>query len=205
MKSHSWRIESPPAKRAGPIERAGLTEVPVAGMATKWMAARVRPMASGAKAGCSLRSSVTARMTQTKIGRHHQLEQEGGPPGVATADVTEGVLTHVAVGVEALEAVHEGEQHERTEDGADELGHDVERHLLPGHPAADGRTERHRRVEVSSRDPTERVDHDHHGEAEGQSDRRDGRRGLGRARDRRREPQPKKTRTKVPITSAVSF
>ena len=40
MNSHSWTIASLPAEEPTPIERAGLTEVPVAGMATKWIAAR---------------------------------------------------------------------------------------------------------------------------------------------------------------------
>ena len=67
MNSQSWTIASPPANRAGPMERAGLAEVPVAGIATKWIAVSVRPIASGASAGCSKRSSVTARMTVTKV------------------------------------------------------------------------------------------------------------------------------------------
>ena len=66
MNSHSWTIASLPAKRAGPIERAGFTEVPVSGIVAKWIIASDRPMASGARAGCSLRSSVTARITIRK-------------------------------------------------------------------------------------------------------------------------------------------
>ena len=62
MNSHSWAMASTPAKRAGPIERAGFTEVPVSGIVAKWIIASDRPMAKGARAGCSLRSSVTARI-----------------------------------------------------------------------------------------------------------------------------------------------
>ena len=66
MNSQSWMIASPPANRAGPIERAGLTDVPVAAIDAKWIIVSERPMDSGARAGCSLRVSVTARITQTK-------------------------------------------------------------------------------------------------------------------------------------------
>jgi hypothetical protein len=66
MNSHRSLSASAPPKRAGPIERAGFTDVPVAGIATMCTAKRVRPMASGARAGCSLRESVTARITNTK-------------------------------------------------------------------------------------------------------------------------------------------
>ena len=47
MNSHSWTIASVPAKTPTPIERAGLTEVPVALIEAKWIIARDRPMASG--------------------------------------------------------------------------------------------------------------------------------------------------------------
>ena len=63
MNSHSWMIASLPAKRPTPIERAGLTEVPVRLIEAKWIIASARPIAAGASAGCSLRASVTARMT----------------------------------------------------------------------------------------------------------------------------------------------
>ena len=66
-KSQSWTIASVPAKTPAPIERAGLTEVPVSGIATKWIIASARPIASGPMTALtSLRSSVTARMIQRK-------------------------------------------------------------------------------------------------------------------------------------------
>ncbi len=56
-----------PANTPTPIERAGLTEVPVALIEAKWIIASARPMASGPIATLtSLRSSVTARITQRK-------------------------------------------------------------------------------------------------------------------------------------------
>ena len=161
MNSHSWTIASVPANSAGPIERAGLTEVPVAGIATKWIAASVRPIASGASAGCSMRSSVTARITITKTAVSTSSSRNAAQAAYAGALVAEEVLAHVALGVEALEALHEQEQHERAEDRADELGDDVEADLAPGQPAADRGADRDRRVEVRAGDPPERVDHHH--------------------------------------------
>ena len=67
MNSQSWMIASLPANTPTPIERAGLTDVPVSPIEAKWIIVSVRPMAAGASAGCSLRASVTARITSTKI------------------------------------------------------------------------------------------------------------------------------------------
>ena len=62
MNSHSWTIASPPANRAGPMERAGFTEVLSIGMLTRWIRVSTRPMASGAKP-LGARVSVTPRIT----------------------------------------------------------------------------------------------------------------------------------------------
>ena len=47
--SQSCAIAQPPANKAGPVLRAGFTEVLVTGMLTRWMRVRPRPIASGAK------------------------------------------------------------------------------------------------------------------------------------------------------------
>ena len=44
-KSQSWLSALPPAKSAGPKLRAGFTEVPVTGIATRWMSTNVIPIA----------------------------------------------------------------------------------------------------------------------------------------------------------------
>ncbi|EKD60131.1 MAG: hypothetical protein ACD_54C00924G0001 [uncultured bacterium] len=49
MNSHSCAMAVPPTNRAGPIERAGLTDTPVTSMPTRWIAASVRPIARPAK------------------------------------------------------------------------------------------------------------------------------------------------------------
>ena len=45
INSQSCAIAVPPAKSAGPIERAGFTETPVTLMPTRWITTNARPMA----------------------------------------------------------------------------------------------------------------------------------------------------------------
>ena len=65
MNNQSCFIASDPANSAGPIDRAGLTDVPVRGMPTMWIATRVRPIARPAKPGAVARP-VTSRTTSTR-------------------------------------------------------------------------------------------------------------------------------------------
>ena len=55
MKSHSCLSASDPANSAGPIDRAGLTDVPVRLIPTKCTVASARPIASPAKPGAVAR------------------------------------------------------------------------------------------------------------------------------------------------------
>ena len=66
MKSQSWPTAPLPASKATAMERAGLTEVLVTGMETRWIIVRVRPMASGAKPAFA-RESVEPMMTMRKM------------------------------------------------------------------------------------------------------------------------------------------
>src|SRR5713101_4259651 len=47
--NQSWPIYSPPANRAGPVLRAGLTDVLVTGIDTRWIRVRARPIGIPAK------------------------------------------------------------------------------------------------------------------------------------------------------------
>src|SRR5260370_9729374 len=47
--TQSWLTYSPPAKRAGPVLRAGLTEVLVIGIEIRWMRVSARPIGMPAK------------------------------------------------------------------------------------------------------------------------------------------------------------
>ena len=62
MKSQSCSIAAEPAKRAGPMERAGFTDVFVTGIDTRWMRVSASPIASGANP-FGARVSTTPRMT----------------------------------------------------------------------------------------------------------------------------------------------
>ena len=63
--SHSWPRASAPANNAGPVERAGFTEVFVTGMLTRWIRVSDKPMASGANPR-GARVSVEPRITSRK-------------------------------------------------------------------------------------------------------------------------------------------
>ena len=93
MNSHSWAMASTPAKRAGPIERAGFTEVPVSGIVAKWIIASDRPMAKRSQ------GRVLVALVGDGEDRHqehqggHGLDEEGRPPGQPVGrQVAEGVL-----------------------------------------------------------------------------------------------------------------
>src|SRR5512147_447436 len=49
QKSHSCAIAQPPTKSAGPVLRAGFTDVFVTGIPTRWMSVSPSPIAIGAK------------------------------------------------------------------------------------------------------------------------------------------------------------
>ncbi|MCY1250766.1 hypothetical protein D9M72_644350 [compost metagenome] len=64
--NHSCCSAQPPTNNAGPVLRAGLTEVLVTGMEIRWIRVRARPMAIGAKpAGARL--SVAPMMIRMNI------------------------------------------------------------------------------------------------------------------------------------------
>ena len=62
MNSHSWAMASPPANSAGPIDRAGFTDVLVIGIDTRWISVSESPIAIGANPR-GARVSVVPRIT----------------------------------------------------------------------------------------------------------------------------------------------
>ena len=169
MNSHSCTIASLPAKMSAPIERAGFTDVPVRGMVAKWIIDSESPMANGARAGCSLRSSVTARISDHEDEGGDGLDEERRPPREPAAVVAEAVLPEVALGAEPVEALPDDPQHVPPNSAADELTAHVEGSLRPGQSAAEGRAEGHGGVEVATGDPADGVRHHQHGEPEGEA------------------------------------
>lgn len=77
----------PPAKRAGPMERAGFTDVPVSLMHTRWMRMRDRPIARPAKLPAPTLLSVVPRTTNTKrnVAMNSTRNAPPAPPALATA------------------------------------------------------------------------------------------------------------------------
>ena len=66
MNNQSCESALPPSTSAGPSERAGLTEVPVMRMPTRWITVSVRPIARPAIAGCEP-LPVAPSITSTKM------------------------------------------------------------------------------------------------------------------------------------------
>ena len=64
MNTQSWVNGVPPLNSAGPMERAGFTEVPSSGMPTRWITVSTRPIARPAKPGAAARL-VTRSTTRT--------------------------------------------------------------------------------------------------------------------------------------------
>src|SRR5215469_12815542 len=82
--NHSCASAQPPTNNAGPVLRAGFTEVLVTGMLIKWISVSTRPIGIGAKP-CGTRLSVAPIMSNRKTAvivisqtRH---ETRAYPPG----------------------------------------------------------------------------------------------------------------------------
>ena len=65
QKNQSCAIAQPPTNSAGPVERAGFTDVFVIGMLIRWISVSARPIAIGAKP-FGARWSVDPRITTRK-------------------------------------------------------------------------------------------------------------------------------------------
>ncbi len=85
MNSHSWESASPPAKRAGPRLRAGLTEVPVSGMPTRWITARAMPIGRPSKPTTAT-LCVTASTTKTSRNVRITSARKAPPRLMCTAE-----------------------------------------------------------------------------------------------------------------------
>src|SRR5512143_1907251 len=72
--THSCASAHPPTNSAWPVERAGLTEVLVIGMLTRWISVSPRPMASGAKPSGARLSVVPRKINRKKkVSSHRKL------------------------------------------------------------------------------------------------------------------------------------
>ena len=198
--SHSWSIASPPAKSAGPMERAGFTDAPVSGIVVKWIIDNDKPIASGAECGMFVALVGHGEDHQQEDERSvTQLHEQGRPPGEPeTTVVAEGVLADPPSELEARDARRSSNSDRAGADRPDELRADVRRHLRPREPATDRCSHRDRGVEVAARDAPDRVGHHQDGQAEARP-------GTTSAPVASAVPTPKNTSTKVPATSAANF
>ena len=67
INSHNCESATPPSNNAGPMLRAGLTDVPVMGMQTMWMSTSDKPMANPAKLPAPFLLSVLPSTTSTNF------------------------------------------------------------------------------------------------------------------------------------------
>ena len=203
MNSHSWPIASPPANSAGPIERAGFTDVLVTGIDTRWIRVSDSPIAIGAKpAG---RAGVGGAEDDVEEERsEHDLDQQAGQQLVAVRRAVAVAVAREAGGdrVEAVLAVGDDPQHGRGDDRGHHLDHEVGRHLAPREAPPDRQPDGHRRVEVAAGDVPDGVGHHQHAEPEGERHAEQPMPTVGKPEASTAAPQPVKTSANVPRNSA---
>ena len=100
--SQSWPIAQAPANSAGPVLRAGLTEVLVTGIEMRWISVNPRPMAIGAKPTGAREWVEPMMMNRNIIVSTSSVEEAGGEAVMA------GRMVAVAVGRETLGGVEAG-------------------------------------------------------------------------------------------------
>ena len=145
----------PPTNRAGPVLRAGLTEVLVTGMPIRWT--RVRPPVGGAEDD------------EQEEERHHHLAHERGSQRIAARGVrSEAVRGEAAGRAEARGAARDEKEDSRTHDGARHLGDYIRTQVACRKTLADQQSHRHRRVEMAAGYVADGVRHGQDRETEGQ-------------------------------------
>ena len=154
---------------AGPIERAGLTEVPVMLMPTRWMTTKRQADGEAGEAGRRERVRDAENADQEQEGRNH-LEDEGRND-VVFAEVARAPAVLAKPAIPSLSLAGQDEiEHDRGDDRPEHLGDPVTDHLLGGHAAGDEHAEADRRIDVAARDGADAVGHGDDGKAEGAGD-----------------------------------
>ena len=156
----------PPTNSAGPVLRAGLTDVLVTGMLIRWMSVRPRPMAKRRETGrgAPIRG---AQDDHHEHEGHDDLGDRAGQQGV----LARRMLT-VAIGCEAIlqrEPRSTGGNHVEdagANDSADDLGDEIARQLPGLEAAAHPQAHRHRGIEVGAGDRPDGIGHRQHRETE---------------------------------------
>src|SRR5215210_4382911 len=147
--SQSWASAHPPTNSAGPVLRAGFTEVFVIGMPTRWIRVSPKPIASGANPTGALPCVAPMMM------KEHHRQDDLGEQAREQAILARRVLA-VAVGGKALREIKLGRPAcDGVEDGggyhrADDLGHDVGRDILGWETPARSKADCDSRIEVAA-------------------------------------------------------
>jgi len=140
---------SAPANRAGPVLRAGLTEVLVTGMETRWITVRVRPIAIGAKpaggaGGRRAEDEDKENRSQHEFGQ--QARQQTVFPWRQVAEAVGGEPARDEARLSGRDDVEEG----RGGDRARHLDEDVGRDLGGLASTRDREPDSHGRIEVGA-------------------------------------------------------
>ena len=126
--SQSWAIYGPPANRAGPVLRAGLTEVLVTGIEIRWMSVRHRPIGMPAKPDRRALRRAADDDEQEEEGQQHFRQRSRRPGCICRGEIAVAVRGE-AVQLEAGLAGGDHVEDRRRDDGADHLrddvGHDI--------------------------------------------------------------------------------
>src|SRR5947207_751124 len=202
--SQSCASAHPPTSKAGPVLRAGFTEVLVTGMLIRWIRVRVRPIASGAKPD-GARVSV-AHDDKQEAGGEHEFADEAGNQGIAARRMLAVAVAGKSSGeIEALFSTGDYIEHERGDNRAGQLSQDVGQQLAGRSAAAGEQADRNRRVEMSARDAADRIGHRHDGQPKRSATPTRPMPISGNLAAKTALPQPPKTSQKVPMNSAPSF
>ena len=184
--------------------RAGLTDVLVTGMPTRWISVSPSPMAIGAKPAGAL-PCVAPMMMNRNIIVSTTSASEAGDQAVLARRVLAVAVGREALGeVEARRAA--GDQRtapRRAIDRADHLRDDIGADVLRREAPAGGKPDRHGRVEVAARDVADGVGHRQHRQAEGERDAEEPDADLGKGAAITALPQPAKVSQNVPMASAA--
>ena len=208
MNSHSWPMASQPANSAGPIERAGFTEVLVTGMLTRWIRVSARPIASGAKPLGARRVRDAEDDEQEDAGQHDLDDQAGEAGSSRPASGRRSRWWRSRTRWRrSRPAGGDDQQHGGRDDRGHHLGDHVGGDVLPREAPRRRQPQGDGGVEVAAGDVADGVRHRQHGEPEGEGDAEETDAQTSPLRNVAAStavPHPVSTRTKVPRNSAVS-
>ncbi len=205
MNTQSWASASPPPKIAVAIERAGLSDALLIGIATRWNsvsdeADRDRREPAGSAAVGDAEDDPHEERGDHDLGDEHRRR---GRSRRASARRSRWRRSRRPAASARKPSLPDGdrEQHEGRERATEDLRDGVGSDIPPGEATGCRGTDAHRRVEVSARDVADRVGGRDDRETDREGDREQRRSSAPRTAPCRSTPN---TSTKVPNNSAMS-